>query len=99
MNGKGIYTNIEGTKSLGNEMINQAESYNSEITKLYNNIEELKSGWTGEDNQSYVAQVESYRETLTSLGEIINQYGTFLIKAAASFEKTRSDIASAAKNL
>ena len=98
MNG-GIYANIEGTRSLGNEMIGKSEEYNAEIVKLYNYMDELKSGWTGEDNQAYVNQVETYRQELQDLGEVIKQYGNFLLNAASSLEKTRSDIASAAKNL
>lgn len=94
-----ISADMQGIRSLGQNIQGKAGEYTSEVNKIYNAVEELKNGWQGADNQSYVAKVNEYKETIQNLGKVIEDYGTFLIQTAESLQQLQDDIASAAGRL
>ena len=99
MAGSGITANPETVRSLGSNVTEQATLYKNEVNTIYNAIEELRTGWQGADNQSYVNKVNEYKETITNLGNAIEDYGTFLTATANELQRTQDEIASAAGRL
>lgn len=94
-----ISADMQGIRSLGQNIQGKASEYASEVNKIYNAVEELKNGWQGADNQSYVTKVNEYKETIENLGKVIEDYGTFLIQTSESLQQLQDDIASAAGRL
>lgn len=99
MAGRGITANPEAVRTLGGNVKEQATLYKNEVNKIYAAVDELKTGWQGTDNQSYVNKVNEYRETITNLGNAIEDYGTFLTATANELQRTQDEIASAAGRL
>ena len=94
-----ISADMQGIRSLGQNVQGKAAEYANEVTKIYNAVEELKNGWQGADNQSYVAKVNEYKEPIENIGKIIEDYGTFLIQTSETLQRLQDDISSAASRL
>ena len=89
----------EELEIVANNVATAASEYATEIQKLYSKVEELKNAWSGEDNVAYANKVESYKENLQSLGEVLNDYSVFIKNSVNLLKETQSEIASSASGL
>ena len=83
----------------GKNLVSYAEEYIGTVKRLYGTVDDLKSSWQGEDNQKFANTVNSYRENINALGQVIGNYGVFLQETANSLEKLQAEIAQQASNL
>jgi NTP pyrophosphatase (non-canonical NTP hydrolase) len=86
-------------RDLGNRVSKLSTDYKTEVTKIYNIVDELNQGWDDNSNKAYVAKVREYKDLFDELGEVINNYGIFMIKAAAKYERAIEDITSSTSNI
>ena len=82
----------ELVQSYGNEVIAGAESYNKEITKIYEYIDELKATWTGSAAQRFTDNIESFREDYQKFGELINNFGELLVAIGKDYQSLENDL-------
>lgn len=94
MNERSLYTDTDSMKSVGNSTKANAEEYLSEISKIYNHIDDLASRWKGADNQAYVSKTNEYRADMDKLGHVMDDFGNFIIGAANSYQETQDSIMS-----
>ena len=94
-----ISANMDAIRTLGTNVQGYASEYIGEVNKIYGYVEELKNGWQGADNQSYVQKVNEYKETITNLGKVIEDYGNFLVDTANHMQSVQDEISAAAGRL
>lgn len=94
-----ISANMDAIRTLGGKVKENGEAYIQEVNRIYQAVEELRNGWQGADNQSFVNKVNEYKDPITNLGKVINDYGTFLESTASTLQNLQDDIASAAGKL
>ena len=58
--------------SYGNEIIQDASSYNTEIKKIYSIVADLKATWTGSAAQRFTDNIESFKADYEKFGQLIN---------------------------
>ena len=94
-----IRVEMRELKTKGKEVTAQGEDYIKKVQKIYSKIEELRTGWEGEDNANYIAKVNEHKETIRRLGEVIKNYGTFMDATAKTYENLQNDVKAAADKL
>ncbi len=94
-----IHANPESLRKLGNNVLDNAREYDSEVNKIYATVENLRNSWQGSDNQEYVNKVNEYRELIEALGKAIGNYGQFMIDTANNIERVTDDIRAGAANI
>lgn len=94
-----ISANPDAIRRLGGEVKSKGDEYIQEVNRIYQAVEDLKNGWQGSDNQSYVNKVNEYKEAITNLGMILEDYGNFLVNTANKLQGVQNDISQAARRL
>lgn len=94
-----IHANPESLRKLGNNVLDNAREYDSEVNKIYATVENLRNSWQGSDNQEYVNKVNEYRELIEALGKAIGNYGQFMVDTANNIERVTDDIRAGASNI
>ena len=93
---KANYAEMEVSAS---KIISAANAYRVEVKNLYNDIDNLNNVWKGTDNLEYVNKVNSYKDDINTLGEVVENYGKFLNRSAQIIKGTQNDIAANARRL
>ena len=89
----------EEIRTAGKNLVGNADSYLTSVKNIYQTVEELGNSWQGEDNLKFANTVNSYKENINALGQVIGNYGVFLQETANSLEKLQAEIAQQASNL
>ncbi|WP_010250256.1 WXG100 family type VII secretion target [Acetivibrio cellulolyticus] len=74
-------------------------SYVNLYQKLYNEVDGMKSSWSGEANQAYARQIDSFRVEFENLKKVLDNYVEFLEKSAKVYKKTEASIKDGAGKL
>ncbi|MBR4260599.1 MAG: WXG100 family type VII secretion target [Clostridia bacterium] len=89
----------EEIRTAGKSLVGNAESYLGSVKSLYDTVDNLQASWQGSDNAQFANTVNSYKENINALGQVIGNYGVFLQETANSLEKLQAEIAQQASNL
>ncbi len=89
----------EEIRTAGKNLVGNAESYLGSVKNLYETVDTLQQNWKGSDNAQFANTVNSYKENINALGQVIGNYGVFLQETANSLEKLQAEIAQQASNL
>ena len=89
----------EEIRTAGKNLVGNAESYLGSVKALYETVDNLQQNWQGADNVKFAQTVNSYKENINALGQVIGNYGVFLQETANSLEKLQAEIAQQASNL
>lgn len=65
-----------------------AQSYTNQMNSLFEQIEALRSTWTSEDGNQYIAKIQKYQPEFTAMGINLNASAEALETAAVTYEKT-----------
>lgn len=76
-----------------------SEQFLSEVTKMYDSLENLNTNWKGMGSTQYYTSIMNRKPDIEALGKIIGQYSNFINKAAILYDATDNDVASSATNL
>lgn len=85
----------EAMQTIAKETNDAAKKYMENIDSIYKLIDRTSEIWKGTDNIQFINSAIEYKETLSNLGKVINNYAIFLEKAAISTSRTQE----AVKNL
>lgn len=91
--------NYDELNVVANNVASNAADYDNGVKGLYNEIEELKTSWSGDDNQQFVTTVEGYKKDLLSLGEVLKDYALFINETVDLVRNTQSNIKDSASRM
>lgn len=94
-----ISADTSALRTLGNEVLENAGEYKSEVDAIYREVDNLGASWEGADNQEYVNKVNEYKEAIEALGKAVGNYGQFLVDTAANLERVQEEIRNSAGRL
>jgi len=73
--------------------------YKNLYDKLYQEINGMKSSWSGEANQTYIKQIDGFKDEFENLQKVLESYVEFLEKSAKVYADTEKAIKDAAAKL
>lgn len=76
-----------------------AADFQTNYKQMYNVIDNLKSAWTGRDNQEYANKINEYKGDFDAMFKAIESYKDFLNQSAAAYRKAQDEIFNAAGQL
>ncbi|WP_010250269.1 WXG100 family type VII secretion target [Acetivibrio cellulolyticus] len=74
-------------------------SYVKLYQKLYQEVDGMKSSWSGEANQAYAKQIDGFRVEFDNLKKVLDNYVEFLEKSAKVYKDTEANIKDGAGKL
>ena len=78
-------------RNAGKNIVGNADNYLQYVNNIYKTVDDLSSSWQGEDNVKFASTVNSYKENINALGQVIANYGVFLQETANSLQKLQAD--------
>ena len=78
--------------SYGNQIIQNSSSYNSEIKKIYNIVNDLKQTWQGSAAQRFVDNIESFKDDYEKFGKLINDFGELLVAIGKDYKNLEENL-------
>jgi len=78
--------------SYGNEIIQDASSYNTEIRKIYSIVGDLKATWTGSAAQRFTDNIESFKADYEKFGKLINEFGELLVAIGKDYKNLEENL-------
>lgn len=76
----------------GNQVIQNAASYNSEIRKVYSIVNDLKASWTGSAAQRFTDNIESFKAEYEKFGKLINDFGELLVAIGKDYKSLEENL-------
>lgn len=76
----------------GNEIINDASSYNTEIKNIYSIVSDLKATWTGSAAQRFTDNIDSFKEDYEKFGKLINDFGELLVAIGKDYKNLEENL-------
>lgn len=83
----------------GRTITSLGEEYKSNITNIFNEIDNLSSKWSGGASNQYITTFNSYKMDLNNLGITIEKMGQALSNAAIAFDQNEEDLTTRAGQL
>ena len=78
--------------SYGNQIIQNSSSYNSEIKKIYNIVNDLKQTWQGSAAQRFTDNIESFKADYEKFGKLINDFGELLVAIGKDYKNLEENL-------
>lgn len=78
--------------SYGNQIVQNAATYNTEIKKIYSIVGDLKSTWTGSAAQRFTDNIESFKEDYEKFGTLINDFGELLVAIGKDYKDLEDNL-------
>lgn len=75
------------------------DEYKTNISGIFNLIDNLGNKWSGEAANKYITAFNTYKSDLNRLGDTISNMGIALTNAANTFDDNEEDLATQAGNL
>ena len=76
----------------GNQIIENATSYGTEVQKIYGIVDDLKTAWTGSSAQRFTQNIENFRQDYEKFGELIGQFGELLVAIGKEYQNLEENL-------
>ncbi len=76
----------------GNQIIQNAGTYNNEIKKIYSIVSDLKTTWTGSAAQRFTDNIDSFRTDYEKFGQLINDFGELLVAIGKDYKNLEENL-------
>ena len=76
----------------GNEIVQHAATYNTEITRIYSIVGDLKATWTGSAAQRFTDNIESFKADYEKFGKLINDFGELLVAIGKDYKNLEENL-------
>ncbi len=85
---------IEPSKAIqyGEQIIQNASTYNNEIKRIYSIVGDLRTSWTGTAAQKFTDNIESFKADYEKFGQLINQFGELLVAIGKDYQKLEENL-------
>lgn len=87
-----VKVDIDELNSAAAKLENAHQNYASELNKLIQNIESIKSFWQGKDSAILIERALALGPNLHKLEKLISMYADFLRDAALKYDEVDMDI-------
>ena len=78
--------------SYGNQIVQNAATYNTEIKKIYSIVGDLKTTWTGSAAQRFTDNIESFKADYEKFGKLINDFGELLVAIGKDYKDLEDNL-------
>ena len=76
-----------------------SEKYKVAYARVYSEVDRMKAGWRGADNDAYTRQIEGFRHDFEDMATLMAQCAGFLRSSAEAYSKVQDDIHNRASGL
>ena len=76
----------------GNEIVQHASTYNTEVNRIYSIVGDLKSTWTGSAAQRFTDNIESFKADYEKFGKLINDFGELLVAIGKDYKDLEENL-------
>lgn len=76
----------------GKQIIQNSNSYNDQIKRIYDIVDDLKTTWTGSAAERFTKNIDSFREDYKKFGELINNFGELLVAIGKDYQDLESNL-------
>lgn len=76
----------------GNQIVQNASTYNTEIKKIYSIVGDLKQTWTGSAAQRFTDNIESFKADYEKFGQLINDFGELLTAIGKDYKNLEENL-------
>ena len=76
----------------GNQIIQNAGTYNLEINKIYSIVGDLKTNWTGSAAQRFTDNIESFKNDYEKFGQLIKDFGELLVAIGKDYKSLEENL-------
>ena len=76
----------------GNQIIQNAGTYNLEINKIYSIVGDLKTNWTGYAAQRFTDNIESFKNDYEKFGQLIKDFGELLVAIGKDYKSLEENL-------
>jgi len=76
----------------GGQIIENSVSYNSEIKKIYDIVNDLRITWTGSAAQRFTDKIESFKADYEKFGKLINDFGELLVAIGKDYQNLEDNL-------
>lgn len=97
--GQRIVASASQLRSASSTMEQIASQYQTAYQGLINAAHNIGSGWTGEDNQAFIAKVESLQDDFQRMYQLLSGCSNDLLDSATTYEKAQQTVATQAQSL
>ena len=87
-----IKTDPSEVISCGNQIVQTASTYNSEVKNIYNIVDDLKTAWTGTAASRYTDKIESFRADYEKFGQLINDLGELVTAIGKDYQSLEDNL-------
>ena len=78
--------------SYGNQIVQNAATYNTEIKKIYSIVGDLKATWTGSAAQRFTDNIDSFKSDYEKFGKLINDFGELLVAIGKDYKNLEENL-------
>lgn len=96
-----IIVTVQDLEKAASTVSTKAQEYQDNYNQLYKVIDELKGLklWTGTDSDVFIEQLNQFKDDFDYMYSLMNQYSTFIKKAAQAYSGVQSTITNETKDL
>ena len=77
----------------------QADTYERGYRYLFQDVDSMKQGWQGKDNQSFTSQIKGFETDFVKMVTLMRQYAQYLRQSASIYRRTQQERADMARRL
>ena len=86
-----LKVDYERMRDLGNQVVEQAGEFQTDLNSIKNVNSQLASYWEGKDASKYSTAVAAQVSEMQKLSDLINDIGLFLIKIGEAYRQASED--------
>ncbi len=85
-----LFVNPQELEAISGRVDEQVASYRACFDGIYNEVETLKTTWSGEANLAFVAQIEGFKSDFESMQKLLAKYAEFLRVASNNYQRSEN---------
>lgn len=69
----------------------QVLSYDTTYQQLLQEVESMRNGWQGKDNQLFTTQIQTFEQDFRKMSTLMREYAQFLKQSARAYRDTQNE--------
>ena len=75
-----------------NKVEQSCDDYDQIVQKLYNDVDNMQTSWSGKDNMAFTDQIRTYQDSMIKISTVMRQYVLFLRTSARAYRETQDEV-------
>lgn len=76
----------------GNQVVDNASDFKSEVNKIYSIVDDLNTTWTGTAASKFSDRINSFKEDYQKFGELITNFGELLTAIGKDYQNLEQNL-------